>query len=59
MAVAVAPVPAQAAGKIPAQAKVCPQAQAPLLSLVLTVALSLLWELLRTPDSLYAIGPVR
>ena len=28
-------------------------------SLVLTVALSLLWELLRTPDSLYAIGPVR
>ena len=28
-------------------------------SLVLAVALSLLWELFRTPDSLYVIGPVR
>ena len=38
VAVAVALVPAQAAGKIPAQAKACPQAQAQLLSPVLAVA---------------------
>jgi len=37
---AVAPVPAQAAGKILARAKVCPQAQAQLLSPVLTVAVA-------------------